>query len=99
MRMGDCAVFDPLRACWPNSAGVARVRLWCETATSSTKRLDQWHSTWAIRGYGEQQIARLPTFDGAEMSTVGAPGTASTTVSLATSQWLDIAVVERTGAC
>ncbi len=85
----------------PTAAGVAKVRFVFNTKTSKTSNYDEWHNSWNIVGFGNQQIATVNTIDGFRMSTINQwyPGEIDTTVSMSTTQWLNIAAVDWTGSC
>lgn len=101
MSAGDCGMFGGLKVFRPNAAGVAQARFSYLTDTSHTNNFDQWHNSWKIVGFGNQPIATIGNIDGVKMFTVGQwyPDHADTTVSMTTSQWLQIAAVEWTGSC
>jgi hypothetical protein len=101
LQTGDCTEFGQLSIFRPAADGVARVRFLFNTKTSRTKHYDQWHNSWKVVGFGNQTIATLGPIDGARMSTVNQfyAGEIDTTVSMTTSQWLNIATVTWTGSC
>ena len=101
LQAGDCSMFGSLHVGRPNAAGVAEVHFSFNTETSHTNHFDQWHNSWKIVGFGNQPIATVNNIDGVQMSTVGRwyPGHSDTTVSMTTSQWLNIAAVDWTGSC
>lgn len=100
LQTGDCTQFGELIISRP-ADGVARVRFLFNTKTTRTKHYDQWRNSWKITGFGNQPIATLGTIDGARMSTINQfySGEIDTTVSMTTSQWLNIATVTWTGSC
>lgn len=101
MHAGDCTMYGVLTFSRPNAAGIARMRFDFNTATSHTTHFDQWHNLWKIVGFGNQPIATLDTIDGFRMSTENHyyGGGIDTTISMTTSQWLNIARVTWTGSC
>ena len=98
---GDCTMYGILVVGRPAANSVAKVRFVFSTWTSHTDRFDQWHNSWRILGFGNQPIATLDTIDGFRMSKVNQSysGEIDTTVSMTTSQWLNIAAVTWTGSC
>ncbi len=101
MDAGDCGMFGSLRVGRPNATGLAKAQFFFNTDTSHTKHFDQWHNSWKIVGFGNQPIATVKNVDGVKMYTVGQyyPGEIDTTVSMTTTQWLNIAAVDWTGSC
>lgn len=101
MQVGDCTMFATLRIGRPTPTGFTKVRFIFTTSTSHTNRFDQWHNSWKILDFGGQQIGTVNNIDGLEMPAVNVTynGVVDTSISMTTSQWLNIAKVIWTGSC
>jgi hypothetical protein len=101
MQVGDCTMFASLRVGRPTPTGFTKVRFIFNTKTSHTNHFDQWHNSWKILDFGGRQIGTVNNIDGLQMPTVNVAyiGEVDTSISMTTSQWLQIAQVIWTGSC
>ncbi len=101
MQAGDCTMFGRLLVGRPASTGLTAVRFIFNTSTTHTNHFDQWHSTWKLLDFGGRQVGAIGNIDGVQMPAVNVAylGEIDTSISMTTTQWLNIAKVVWTGSC